>query len=109
MENLANNKLIAEFMGLGAQLHLVEHPETGEYVDAEYHTSWDWLMPVVEKIESFEDDHRCCKYNVNIQQCWVEIIDNENSDEIVAVDGYDKKASTYNAVVEFIKQQNNNN
>ena len=35
MNTTENNKLIADFMGQGAQLHLVEHPQTGEYVDAE--------------------------------------------------------------------------
>jgi hypothetical protein len=91
MENLANNKLIAEFMG-GVFVETNATLESNGYAlrkdgsensvffyefDLPYDRSWDWLMPVVEKIESFEDDHRCCKYNVNIQQCWVEIIDNE--------------------------------
>ena len=36
-----NNKLIAEFMhGDGGRLH-----------NLQYHTSWDWLKPVVDKIE----------------------------------------------------------
>ena len=41
-----DNKLIAEFMG-------GEHPLTEITHEAHhnYHTSWDWLMPVVEKIE----------------------------------------------------------
>ena len=108
-----NNKLIAEFMKLEFSKGEYYRPlyNSGDWIpqdELQYYTSWDWLMPVVDKIESFEDDHRCCKYNVNIQQCWVEIIDNENSDEIVAVDGYDKKAATYNAVVEFIKWYNKN-
>ena len=109
-----HNVLIARFMGYAPNEDGLWHIYYGEGDDLfesyslEYHHSWSWLMPVVEEIESFEDDHRCCKYNVNIQQCWVEIIDNENSDEIVAVDGYDKKAATYNAVVEFIKWYNKN-
>jgi len=41
-----DNKLIAEFMG-------GEHPLTEITHEAHhnYHTSWDWLMPVVDKIE----------------------------------------------------------
>ena len=41
-----NNILIAEFMGLnidrGVQSDYMEH-------ELEYHTSWDWLMPVIDK------------------------------------------------------------
>jgi hypothetical protein len=54
------NKLIAEFMGwesgrfenLPNKLHKIDDGELcGISIDQlEYHTSWDWLMPVVEKI-----------------------------------------------------------
>jgi hypothetical protein len=66
-----NNRMIVEFMG-----HEEEQTESGEFVYAiefqnpeklndiqveffcahefKYHISWDWLMPVVEKIESLE-------------------------------------------------------
>lgn len=48
-----NNKLIAEFMGvfhqgifppvtIGEQMYTLD--------ELQYHTSWDWLMPVVERI-----------------------------------------------------------
>ena len=77
-----------------------------EIVDElQYHTSWDWLMPVVEKIEGFEDGYRCAKYNVHIVQCFVDVIDNNTSDEIVNVDANTKIEVVYNAVVEFIKTQ----
>jgi hypothetical protein len=95
---MKENRLIAEFM---------KYPDLGTKGDfsyLKYHTSWDWLMPVVDKIESFTDDNKLCKYNVNIEQWWVEIIDNQTSDEIVFVDGNDKILATYKAVVEFIKQ-----
>jgi len=41
---MENNKLIAEFMGME------DYQEMGEYVTPNYHSSWDWLMSVVEKI-----------------------------------------------------------
>jgi len=45
-----NNKLIAEFMGY--EVHPVYEDERH---DLQYHTSWDWLMPVVEKIEQVNE------------------------------------------------------
>ena len=44
-EILEGNKLIAEFLG--------QEAITGRIADEQrkFHTSWDWLMPVVEKIE----------------------------------------------------------
>ena len=72
-----------------------------------YHTSWDCLMPVVEKIE--EDE----RYNIDILQYgtiissntkergYLEIVNN------VADISFDRKIEhTYKAVVEFIKQYN---
>lgn len=57
------NKLIAEFMGYEdwSEYNSVRLKRTDgidaykhicKYKDIKYHTSWDWLMPVVEKIES---------------------------------------------------------
>ena len=80
-----NNKLIAEFMGFnidkGVQADYMEH-------ELKYDSSWDWLMPVVQK---------CYK------------IDNEEGfDNLVdAVSTLDLDA-TYESVVEFINEYNNN-
>ena len=45
---MENNKLIAEFMGLnidkGVQADYMEH-------ELKYHKSWDWLIPVIDKID----------------------------------------------------------
>jgi hypothetical protein len=52
-----NNKLIAEFMGMDsfkdslASLHQGKiNVDVDVYEQAQYHTSWDWLMPVILKI-----------------------------------------------------------
>ena len=131
---MKDNKLIAEFMGyrecpqklfrMDDEFQSVtiyaEYQEQDEYLtieagkrqikytpnEMEFHISWDWLMPVVDKIESFEDKNRCAKYNVNMLQCWVEIINNDTSEEIVEAEGINKLQATYHAVVEFIKHIN---
>ena len=62
-EIIEGNKLIAEFMG-GEVKSIGDFPNvfwklsyrpsySGITIDLlEYHSSWDWLMPVVEKIEN---------------------------------------------------------
>lgn len=48
-----NKATIARFMELGEQLGMFECPLTGTYVypeDLKYDSSWDMLMPVLEKI-----------------------------------------------------------
>ena len=92
-----DNKLIAEFMGVDK---LYEAQSSNMF--NQYHASWDWLMRVVEKIESDE------RYDVEILQYGTRILDNQK--EIVnniANISFDKKINhTYQAVVEFIKNQN---
>ena len=100
-----NNKLIAEFMGY-SQPH-PKYPTTTYWYKKDFppltvllwDTSWDWLMEVVEKIESDE------RYDVDILQYGTRITDNQK--EIVnniADMSFDKKIEhTYDAVVKFIK------
>ena len=91
---MKDNKLIAEFMGIendNAKMrgHLYECPVTAEYVsNLEYHISWDWLMPVVQKIEDYLSD--------NVGK--VGYFDDGLSSNDIEV--------RYQAVVEFIKQYN---
>ena len=110
------NELIAEFMGMqDTDLGWYDSEDVmSEYACQmvggntfevlQYDRSWDWLMPVVEKIESDE------RYDVDIMQYGTRISDNQK--EIVnniANISFDKKIDhTYQAVVEFIKQQNKN-
>ena len=88
---MEENKLIAEFM----EVHEIMHDGYSEYdfddntldvvheEELQYHTSWDWLMPVVEKIEFLEE--------VDDDMSWIGLCTLEG---------------TYNNVVEFIKQYN---
>jgi len=54
------NKMIAEFMGADKAIDprdLIYH----------YHTSWDWIMPVVEKIESMSVNTKWIGDNVYLR------------------------------------------
>jgi uncharacterized protein YrzB (UPF0473 family) len=110
------NKLIAEFMGYKVvdKPKVVNGENFFEYIDENgnytycnsllrYNDQWDWLMLVVEKIESDE------RYDVDILQYGTRITDNQK--EIVnniANISFDKKIDhTYQAVVEFIKTYKN--
>jgi hypothetical protein len=71
-----NNRLIAEFMGQLFHNGNTCLPEHNRYIgegnyssffkvtDLKYHESWDWLMPVVEKVSSifgewdYDDERR---------------------------------------------------
>jgi len=84
-----DNKLIAEFMGRGGTFN---HDETmictGIYPDTmtlmKYHTSWDWLMPVVQKCYESGAEGDCIG-DITMYLTDVDI------------------QSTYKAVVKFIK------
>ncbi len=87
---MKDNKLIAEFMGVETTDGLVfQDNNTHEFHPIKYHTSWDWLMPVVEKILdlSFQDDGDAEDF-YNVRDCMPDI------------------NHTYKAVVEFIKEYN---
>ena len=79
---MENNKLIAEFMGSN-----LNGLESWQYEDElKYHTSWDWLMPVVQKcfeVAKHEDDFSVIIWSLPYMD------------------------TTYDEVVEFIKQYNN--
>jgi LPS sulfotransferase NodH len=95
-----NNILIAEFMGAEVEIWKA-HERLGDntsedawyaYFDGNgvaveelaYDTSWDWLMPVVEKIEQVHE---------GVPQ------------ELINLSLFSTIDEVYNAVVEFIKQQ----
>ncbi len=61
-----NNKIIAEFMGYTLNendeypieyITVQGHWDNCSIQDLNYHKSWDWLMKVVEKIESIKDSY----------------------------------------------------
>ena len=82
-----NNKLIAEFMGYDiiTEAEKDKFPTVLTTKDVKYHTSWDWLMPVVEKIEM-----ECEGVPLQLLDCSL----------------YSEIGEVYQAVVEFIKEVN---
>ena len=119
MENIIeNNKLIAEFMGFtvnfgfnkdGVLFH-GEHINLGKL---KYHDRWDWLMEVVEKIESLPTMKDNGNFFFEIHQDSVTVFNSTRMDIIIEVIGQESRINnTYQAVIEFIQwynKQNKNN
>lgn len=125
-----NNKLIAEFMGAkilspNTKYSYIQYPldvytyTKGQHKETykqclhsknlEYHSSWNWLMEVVEKIESLYITNRVFIANQTV----ITIHDKSINDSKVFIGQQqfanlpqNKKENTYNACVEFIKWYN---
>lgn len=108
-EIIQNNRLIADFMGtkLGVDLYSwrigCTEPLREEHLN--YHASWGWLMPVVEKIESLGFDSRICGNNSD-GGFLCDFVDVENNEASCKVSYSSKIEAVYLTVVDFIKWQN---
>lgn len=109
-----SNKLIAEFTGgqFNSKGDKFTHPMVSDiFAPAEwikYHSSWDWLMTVVEKIESLGFDSRI--HGNNSDGGFVcDFIDIENNEASCEVSYLSKIDAVYSAVIEFIKWHNDLN
>jgi hypothetical protein len=130
MNTIENNKIIAEFMGL-SKTKMFFNLKTGNYVKIEtdeceahatevylknnkpitmfyYHKDWNWLMEVVEKIETMGG--AVCIGNGNCVMIIFYLTDvmGESYSETRELTGETKIEATYNACVEFIKWYNEN-
>jgi hypothetical protein len=133
MNTQENNQLIAEFMGMtygdpnDDSVMIQMTPKGNEVVPIElmeYHISWYWLMPVVDKIERehkanfitkciWNEFNECSYYQVivNIEQGEMSkdrscIYDPKKIYDYIGDTSKCKREATYKAVVEFIKQYN---
>ena len=104
---MKDNKLIAEFMGWDIEsLSTIPsnlHPsnlelDNDEVLEYKYHTSWDWLMPVIMK----------CKESVDYCNEAIILLTDDNAlkyhnieDEMLSQLSIE---DTYQAVVEFINE-----
>ena len=101
--SVESNKLIAEFMqkgseGFGLYDYNGCHYKVNELM---FHTSWDWLMLVVEKIESTETENGY--YDVRLHVNETKIVD-DHFNYIIECHGGNRLENTYLAVVDFINQ-----
>jgi len=105
-----SNLLIRNFMEVSPMVY-GDWNLSSSFNNGLYDKSWDWLMPVVEKIENIEHPTRGNEFQVVIYEEEVEIFQksDEGMKEIVyiPVDGESKLTNTHKAVVEFIKWYNN--
>ena len=110
---MKENKLIAEFMNLNVvtindirinKNPYIESADGHTIQELQYNTSWDWLMSVIEKIETlgytFEKNYQ------PIYKDWQSLIVKGN-DILYQEFNDDSLKSSYYVLVEFIKQYNN--
>lgn len=113
------NMLIAEFMGGVYKQHCWSFPgQKGYYprFQLKYHSSWDWLMPVIEKIEELSFlttiKYRNCadegKYHEIIisKNHWVFGESLQSLEQIENAETYSKIQAVWNGVVNFIEKYN---
>lgn len=116
-----NNKLIAKFMGGWYKdgYTYINHLSALCYKSdcLSYHSSWDWLMPVVEKIERIKTQYTRrrlnyssimrYRYKVNIRcdRCWIDDYTGYNWTVKLIVSNEEKTKieSVYKTVIEFIE------
>ena len=117
MKTIENNKIIAEF--LSVKIHpfkFIPIEERGLYNgyfidELKYHEDWNWLMVVVEKIESLEIFDRMGRFNINTKnfdENYTSFI-TDKDEYFIQCEGDTKIEAVYNAVLEFIKWYNNQN
>ena len=116
---MKDNKLLAEYLGweiydpLIGKLHrrlkhtMVSTP-FGQYdiKDVEFHSSWDWLMMVVDKIEedglTWRMEHRR-KYAQNRDVYSFAIWEDEDDNPVVNEHEFKKIEAVYNTCVEYVR------
>jgi len=119
---IEHNTFIAKFMGLSHNIHYRNPLDKNNILDAEdllFHSSWDWLMTVIEKIEreflffigdqdesfltkvyynGYRDEDKKNRFETYCNSIF--------RDGIIKTYDDDKKVSAYMAVIEFIKWHN---
>jgi hypothetical protein len=110
-DQIKNNELIAEFMGIVYPLlnnSIIINNQLCKAKDLEYHLSWSWLMPVVIRIDNTDtlsstDEPYVYSFDM-VDKGHVTVFDSFNATTVVSVpnDGKYCREAVYQAVVEFI-------
>ena len=115
---MESNKLIAEFMGYdistiaSSGVEVVEFESKDTKVEnLKYHESWDWLMPVVERINNTHSDNYGNHYSFQIGNGFVWVDPHMGSRIFFSGNDVDHKdepmiSKVHRGVVEFIKEYN---
>ena len=95
---MTNNKLIAEFMELEVDNGLYCYTTAMDDYKTDtlyFHSSWDWLMPVMDKISGIKN------WSINATFEWLSSSEFNIQQES---DGFYTIEDVYLAVIEFIKR-----
>lgn len=119
MKNIVeSNKLIVEFMGYSRTIFMGGAKDNGSYYveipnyfhdhvipdDLKFHSDWDWLMQVVEKIESLN-----FVVQVHLNSCFIKEREHFINNKAIwrgKNHAKTKIEAVYNACVEFIEWYN---
>ena len=108
MNTTENNKIIVEFMKWDILNDMTYSKATkGKWVELDklkFHSNWNWLMEVVEKIESIGywieilgGVHNVCRIGIT-----------NNIEDFICLDNETKIEAVYNTCVTFIEWYNEN-
>lgn len=103
-----DNELIAEFIGwkrVSSNSEIYILPNGENIVGLNFHKSWDWLMPVVEKIEGLYYYGHLTK-NTHDGRHYMSFITKDCDTVAYSSPGQTKIESVYKAVVIFIEWHN---
>lgn len=98
---IANSPFSNKSLREAIERDLKNHGEIYAYGGIMYHSSWDWLMPVVEKIEK----HGCIVeiWLSNAKGCRITKVLSKTKSWSAPVESNNTIEAVYQAVVEFIK------
>lgn len=136
MNTIENNRLIAEFLGYvnttptdkDFNIYELKNGVLGDMLEAmsmKFHSDWNWLMLVVDKIESLNLGTKTIEtvfnekdtfFNANVtfkieyKDCYIDFYgDMKVYEKWVKITQYGSKIeATYNACIQFVKWYNEN-